>query len=79
MPFREAHELVGKMVLHCTKTRQRFSDLELSEFQKFSNLFQEGIHDLLAPESIVNRRDTLGGTAPRRVRAALKKARKRLS
>lgn len=79
MPFREAHELVGKMVLHCTKTRQRFSDLELFEFQKFSNLFQEGIHDLLAPESIVNRRDTLGGTAPRRVRAALKKARKRLS
>jgi argininosuccinate lyase len=79
MPFREAHEVVGGMVLHCTKKGQRFADLSLSEFQEFSGLFQKGIHDLLDPVNIVELRDTDGGTAPRRVRAALKKARKRLS
>jgi argininosuccinate lyase len=78
MPFREAHEVVGNMVLHCTKSKQRFVDLTLVEFQSFSKLFKEGIHAILTPESIVGERNTLGGTSPRRVRAALKKEAKRL-
>ena len=78
MPFREAHEVVGRIVLHCTKKGQRFGDLSLSEFRSFSEYFQKGVHELLVPEGIVKRRATMGGTAPRRVQRALKKAKRRL-
>ena len=78
MPFRESHEVVGTMVLHCTKSKQRFADLSLAAFQGFSKLFGADIHAVLSPTRIVKERDTLGGTAPRRVKLALKKASNRL-
>lgn len=79
MPFRDAHEVVGKMVLQCTRAGKRFADLTLSEFQQFSELFRSGIHEILSPTSIVARRRTPGGTAPTRVRGAINKAKKRLA
>ncbi|PCJ52720.1 MAG: argininosuccinate lyase [Candidatus Hydrogenedentota bacterium] len=79
MPFRESHEVVGKMVLHCTKNKLRFTDLTLETFQSFSSLFKSDIQAILPPAHIVKERNTLGGTSPKRVRAALKKASKRLN
>ena len=78
MPFRESHEVVGTMVLHCTKNNLRFADLSLQAFKTFSLLFEADIHAVLSPLNIVKERNTVGGTAPKRVRAALKKASKRL-
>jgi len=75
MPFRDAHGIVGKIVLFCARHGKRLSGLTLDEFQTFSNLFDREILSVLNPKAIVKRRDTLGGTAPRRVAAALKRAR----
>ena len=77
MPFREAHAVVGRMVLHCTKRSIPFSELSIREFRSFSTLFGEDIFSVLDPRASLRRRDTLGGTAPRRVRAALRSARRR--
>ena len=79
MPFREAHEVIGKMVLHCTKKKIRFADLTVEEFQSFSKLFDQDVHKILDPTDIVAQRKTPGGTAPQRVRAALKSAKNRLT
>ncbi|HNR29475.1 MAG TPA: argininosuccinate lyase [Candidatus Hydrogenedentes bacterium] len=78
MPFREAHELVGKIVLQCIRDGKRLPDMTLKEFREFSPLFDKSISETLRLEAVVRRRDHPGGTAPRRVRAALRRARGRL-
>jgi argininosuccinate lyase len=75
MPFRTAHETVGAIVLHCIRHERSLPQLTLAEFQAFSPLFQDDVFAALNPETIVRRRSTPGGTAPRRVRAALRRAR----
>ncbi len=77
MPFRAAHELVGKIVLHCTHEGKDLSEMTLSELRRFSPLFSDDALRALTPETMVRRRDQTGGTAPRQVRAALQKARRR--
>jgi len=77
MPFRAAHELVGKIVLHCTYEGKDLSGMTLSELRRFSPLFSDDALRALTPETMVRRRDQTGGTAPRQVRAALQKARRR--
>ena len=78
VPFREAHGIVGKIVLFCSKYEKRLADLTLEELRTFSPEFDASILKALDPMAIVARRDTPGGTAPKQVRAALKRARKRL-
>lgn len=78
MPFRQAHEVIGSMVLHCTKTKKRFADLSLEELQTFSELFTKDAKKALDPERIVSARKTPGGTAPGQVKASIRRAKKRL-
>ena len=77
LPFRQAHEVVGRLVLHCTRAGKSMADLTLDEFRSFSKLFDEGVLPLLDPNALVQRRDQPGSTAPRRVRAALRRAKRR--
>jgi len=76
--FREAHDIVGRMVLHCEKQGTRLPELTTEEFQAFSPRFKKDIHRLLDAKSIVGRRNNPGATAPKRVRAAIRAARKAL-
>ncbi len=78
VPFRESHEVVGRLVLHCTKKNLRLCDLSLEELQNFSGKFDEDTQKLLDPKALVKRRDLVGGTAPRQVKAAIRRAWKRL-
>jgi argininosuccinate lyase len=78
LPFRQAHQAVGKLVRYASERGKELSELTLSEFQRFSPLFAE---DVLAIdlEASLKARDVPGGTAPQRVRQALKEARARLT
>lgn len=62
MPFRQAHEVVGNLVLLCEKRGCDLEDLSLGDFQEASDLFEEDIKDALDLESIVAARTTEGGT-----------------
>ncbi len=64
MPFREAHEVVGKSVLHCIQAGKFLADCSLEEFQSFSPLFTADVYAAIAPETCVNLRTSQGGTAP---------------
>jgi argininosuccinate lyase len=79
VPFRESHEIIGKIVLHCIRAGKRLPELSLEEFRQHSPLFDEDVHRMLDPRAIVSRRDNPGGTAPDRVRSALANARRELS
>jgi argininosuccinate lyase len=78
MPFRKAHELVGKMVLLCEARQIELCDLSLEEFRSFSPVIKEDVYEALSVESSVNARDVVGGTAPARVMEALAEAEKLL-
>jgi argininosuccinate lyase len=78
VPFRDAHQIVGKIVLHCSKQKRPLSDLTLDEFCVFSPLFDREVMSLLDARAVIKRRNTFGGTAPRQVMAALRRARRSL-
>jgi argininosuccinate lyase len=73
MPFREAHHLVGKLVVRATELNITLEQLPIREFQTFSPLFSDDLYRCLNIEVGVNRRKTPGGTAAETVTAALKK------
>lgn len=67
LPFREAHEVAGKVVRECIEKGKFLGDLSLSEFRKHSELFQDDVFDVITLEAVVSRRRSPGGTAPERV------------
>ncbi|MDQ0089927.1 argininosuccinate lyase [Paenibacillus anaericanus] len=78
MPFRQAHEVIGKTVLYCIQNNKYLLDLTLDEFKTFSSLFDDTIYTVLQPETVVNARNVYGGTASSQVAAAITRAEERL-
>ena len=76
MPFREAHEVVGKLVLQCVQKNCYLSDLSMEDFKQSSSLFEEDIYEVLAPETAVARRNSAGGTGFSQIKIAIDKAKK---
>lgn len=74
LPFREAHEVIGKIVLYSIQSGKFLLDLTLDEYQQFSSLFEEDIYVVLAPEHVVAVRNSFGGTSPEQVREQIKLA-----
>jgi argininosuccinate lyase len=68
MPFRQAHEVVGKIVAHAESKEVQIFELELSELKRFSNLIEQDVSGYLNPEKTVLSRRQTGGTAPSQVR-----------
>lgn len=67
LPFRDAHEVIGKIVLYAIQSNKFLLDLSFEEYQGFSPLFEEDIYVVLAPEHVVGVRNSFGGTAPEQV------------
>lgn len=63
LPFRQAHEVVGKTVRYCVETGKEIPELSLAEFQKFSDLIEADIYDFVTLEASINARKATGGTA----------------
>jgi argininosuccinate lyase len=79
VPFREAHEIVGKVVREAEKRGQSWVTLPLEKLRQFSPAFNADLASYLTVESALARRRAPGGTAPDTVRAALADCRKRLA
>lgn len=78
VPFRDAHEIVGKAVAYGIEQSKDLSELSLEELKQFSDVIAQDVFDVLTLEGSVNARDHLGGTAPAQVRLAVAAARKQL-
>ena len=68
LPFREAHEITGRIVLLAITQKKYLSELPLTMYQEFSPLFQEDIFRILDPEQLVAARTSEGGTGQQQVR-----------
>ncbi|MCE7791968.1 argininosuccinate lyase [Salipaludibacillus sp. CUR1] len=78
LPFREAHEIIGKIVLYGIDHSKYLLDLTLDEFKQFSGLFEEDIYEVLAPEQVVANRKSYGGTSQEQVKEQILLAEKAL-
>jgi len=79
VPFRKAHEIVGKAVAYALGRNKELHELTLKELQSFSSQVQEEIFSHLTLEHMISRRLSAGGTAPDNVRAAIRLAQKTMT
>ena len=78
VPFRQAHEIVGKAVLYCIKENKQLTTCSLKELKQFSPLIEADIYDKISVEQIVEARNSEGGTARKQVKRTWKKKKKKL-
>jgi len=78
VPFRTAHEQVGRAVRYAEFQGKELQELTLEELQRFASQAGPDLFDWLKLENVVARRRSPGGTAPERVEAALRKVEKEL-
>lgn len=78
MPFRQAHEIVGKLILECSKNGHYLQDVPLERYQTISVLIEEDVYETLKSHTAVERRHSLGGTGFEQVKWQIAEAKKAL-
>ena len=78
VPFREAHGIAGRLCQYAMSQKKGLHQLSIAEYREYSKHFGEDVYDITAASAIAAR-DVEGGTAPRRVEEALKRARELLA
>ena len=78
VPFRDAHEIVGKAVALAIEQGVPLDEIPFGDLARLSDRIGEDVYDALTLDGAVAARDHLGGTAPTAVRAAIEAARSRL-
>lgn len=78
VPFRTAHDAVGKVVLYAISKSKELDELKLEEFQQFSDEIEQDVFDALSLEKTLAAKNQLGGTSPERVYEALETAKRSL-
>jgi argininosuccinate lyase len=79
IPFRDAHEIVGRAVLHGVTNGRDLSEMPLEELRGYSPAIEEDVFRVLTPEGSVAARNHTGGTAPQQVREAIAQMAERLA
>ena len=79
MPFRDAHDAVGRSVAAADASGLGLAELSLDTLRKFSDKIDADVFEVLTLEGSVAARDHPGGTAPNSVRSAVAEARTRLA
>jgi argininosuccinate lyase len=78
VPFRMAHEQIGKAVQMCIERKCELADLPLEELRQLNPAFDQDFYSSLSLQAVLNIHDVPGGTGPARVRQALTDARKKV-
>ncbi|MEY4483622.1 MAG: argininosuccinate lyase, partial [Verrucomicrobiota bacterium] len=79
VPFRQAHEVIGKLVAHCLQTGKPFPELSLADYQSFSPAFDETVFAVLQMDTAMAARKGIGAPSPKNVATRLEHWRNRLS
>jgi argininosuccinate lyase len=79
LPFRDAHEVVGQAVAFAIEQDRNLDALTLEELQRFCQLIDDSVFEVLTLDGSVAARDHVGATAPKQVRAAVARAREQLA
>lgn len=60
VPFRDAHSIIGRLVIHCVEENKSLNDLSLSEWKAESDVFEDDIYDAISLSTCVEKRVTFG-------------------
>ncbi len=74
IPFRSAHEIIGKMVLYCIENNKAIDDMTMEEFKSFSDKIQEDVYTEISLEKCVSGRKLVGGPARETEEKVIEKA-----
>ena len=64
VPFRDAHGIIGQLVLYCIDKGISLGEMSLEEYKAISPIFEEDIYDAISMETCVNKRNTIGAPGP---------------
>jgi argininosuccinate lyase len=76
IPFREAHRIVGNIVLYASENKKELMDISLEEYKNFSKDIDNDIYEYINVENSINRKISYGGTAKNRVKEQIEEAKK---
>lgn len=76
IPFRDAHEIVGKLVAHCLTEQLSLDELAIDEFKEFSDKIEDDIYDAISVYNCMARRNTVGGPSLEQVSHTIKEGKK---
>ncbi len=79
MPFRDAHETVGRVVIRAIELKTQIEEMSIEELKRFSATIEADVYDALSLERTLNSKSQIGGTARAVVNEALVKARRELT
>lgn len=71
VPFRDAHGIIGRLVLYCIDKNQSLDELSLAEFQQFSPAFKENIFEAISLKTCVEKRITTGAPGPEEMKKVI--------
>ena len=74
MPFRDAHEIVGRVVVRAIDNKTQIEEMSIEELRSFSELIETDVYEALSLEQTLNTKSQVGGTARQSVAAALDRA-----
>ena len=63
LPFRDCHEIIGKIVLYCIGKGIAIEDMTMDEFKSFSDRFEDDIYDKISVRSCINAKKSKGSTS----------------
>lgn len=78
LPFRDCHEIIGKLVLYCVNHQTAIEDLPLSKLKEFSPLFEEDVYEKIDVRACISAKKSMGSTSFESVAAMIRKAKKEL-
>ena len=73
VPFRDAHTILGQLVLYCINNNTSLEDLSLDEFKAISPVFDETVYDAISVEKCVQARNIVGGPSPEYIKTLIQK------
>lgn len=71
VPFRDAHAIIGQLVLYCINNNTNLDDLSLEEYKAISPVFDETVYDAIRVEKCVEARNVIGGPSPEAVKKSI--------
>ena len=73
VPFRDAHAILGQLVLYCINNNTSLEDLSLDEFKAISPVFDETVYNAISVEKCVQARNIVGGPSPEYIKTLIQK------
>ena len=71
VPFRDAHGIVGQLVLYCIDKNISLDEMSLDEYKKISDVFEEDIYDAISIKTCVEKRNTIGAPGVEAMKAVI--------